>query len=131
MCIFICTEYKTRAFSALLKMLRWFAGQQIRNTAVRSQPLLIPEQFPHPLFTAEYWRKHLQCKSHFRPKPSSDGLWSQATPRFTRFLPFCSMHYNFLTMTIQVQLGQFHLTPTSFWTTRRHVLNQMNSLFQL
>ena len=27
-------EWKTRTFSALLEMLRWFAGQQIRNVAV-------------------------------------------------------------------------------------------------
>ena len=27
-------EQKTRGFAALLEMLRWFAGQQIRNVAV-------------------------------------------------------------------------------------------------
>ena len=27
-------EYQTRAFAALLEMLRWFGGQQIRNVAV-------------------------------------------------------------------------------------------------
>ena len=55
------TEYKTRAFSALLEMLRWFAGQQIRNTAVRKieKALLL---FHHHLFLscdADYWRQYL------------------------------------------------------------------------
>ena len=30
----LSVELKTRTFSALLEMLRWFAGQQIRNTSV-------------------------------------------------------------------------------------------------
>ena len=33
-----CTEYKTQAFLAFLEMLRWFAGDQIRNVAVSTQP---------------------------------------------------------------------------------------------
>ena len=34
---FIFLEYKTRIFSAIVEMLRWFAGHQIRNVAVSTQ----------------------------------------------------------------------------------------------
>jgi xanthine dehydrogenase/oxidase len=50
-------ECKTRAFSALLEMLRWFAGEQIRNTAVRSKFLMeTSDKHSH----TDHWRKHMQ-----------------------------------------------------------------------
>ena len=43
--VYVTAEDKTRAFSALLEMLRWFAGQQIRNTAVREKSLFFQHVF--------------------------------------------------------------------------------------
>ena len=31
---YFCSEYKTQTFQAVLEMLRWFAGDQVRNVAV-------------------------------------------------------------------------------------------------
>jgi len=33
------TEYKTRIFVAIVEMLRWFAGPQVRNVAVSIETL--------------------------------------------------------------------------------------------
>ncbi len=32
--LYICSAQQTKVFSAILEMLRWFAGQQIRNVSV-------------------------------------------------------------------------------------------------
>ena len=41
--------HKTKAFAALMEMLRWFAGQQIRNVAVSLMIMLFPSLVPRPL----------------------------------------------------------------------------------
>ena len=79
--IFICTEYKTRAFSALLEMLRWFAGQQIRNTAVRSQPLLkYPWTIPPPSVHCRVLEETFAMQVPFQ---TSTQFWWLVEPNYT------------------------------------------------
>ena len=80
------TEYKTQAFTAVLEMLRWFAGDQIRNVAVSTQPrLLASRTLPHPVTTPTspplppvHWWKLGDSQSNLRPEPHHDGRGSHS-----------------------------------------------------
>ena len=96
--LFHYSEYKTRGFSAMLEMLRWFAGQQIRSTAVSNKKFSTMVTIKtSTIIVTDYWREHLQCKSHLRPQSSTDGLWSQTTPCLKRFTSHIHILYTVLT----------------------------------
>ena len=60
-------EHKTRVFKAIVEMLRWFAGKQIRNAAAVGGNIITgsPISDLNPIFMAAHCNLELRSKSKF------------------------------------------------------------------
>ncbi|KAL5482077.1 hypothetical protein EMCRGX_G022358 [Ephydatia muelleri] len=72
-------EHKTRSFAAILEMLRWFAGQQIRNVAAVSGNVATasPTSDLNPTFMALGVKLNLASKGHSRTVVVDDTFFTK------------------------------------------------------